>query len=327
MYELITTLFKTRFRLSRKFFDALLGLYNRLRRNLNRKPIQPSSQFYSSNFDQFPNIECGEVQPFEVVYVSTIKDFMVLRVSLRRILKLYTPKEVPGIRVIVPAVDYEFCRILISDLNYPPGDRSIEVISEEIYFKKSTVSLIKAKLPERFGWVIQQFLKLEAVLESKENNVLIIDSDTILTRRREFVFKNKQQLLLPSDEFNIDYYRNLEVIFGIDSPSKYSFVSHHLLFQKDVLTEILQKFKCQNAEDLAVKVLSESELTSSSPFSVDYELYSQFLIHNYPQRVQLSRWGNLSLKRSRFILNLADTKLINILGLFFFSISLHSWTN
>lgn len=325
MYELIITLFKTKFRLSRKLFDALLGIYNSFRRTLNKKPIRPSSQFYSSNFDRFPRIECEEVQPFEVVYVSANKDFTVLGVSLRRILKLYTPKEVPLIRVIVPAVDYESCLTLIGDTNYFPRDRSIDVISEEKYFEKSTVSLIKNKIPERFGWVIQQFLKLEAVLESKENNVLIIDSDTILTQKREFVFKNKKQLLLPSDEFNIDYYRNLQMLFGLKTSSKYSFVSHHLLFQKDVLAEILQNSKCQSIDDFAVKVLSESELTSSSPFSVDYELYSQFLLSNYPQRVQLSRWGNLSLRRSDFFLKLADTKLINILGLFFFSISLHSW--
>lgn len=325
MYEIITTLFKTKFRLSRKFFDVLLGLYNNLRRTLNKKPIHPSSQFYSSNFNKFPRIEGRDAQPFEVVYVATSKDFAVLIISLRRLLKLYTPREVPGIRIIVPEEDFDFCRALLDDLSNLSGNRSIEIFSEEKYLKESTVSLIKNKLPRRFGWVLQQFLKLEAVLESNQENVLVIDSDTILVKKREFVFENKKQLLLPSDEFNSEYYRNLEMVFGIHSPFKYSFVSHHLLFQKEVLAEILQNSKCENVDAFAVKVLSESELNSNSPFSVDYELYAQFLMQNYPQCVQLGRWGNLSLKRSPLLLNFVDTRLINILGLFFFSISLHSW--
>ena len=114
-------------------------------------------------------------------------------------------------------------------------------------------------------------------------------------------------------------------LFGLRTSSRFSFVSHHLLIQQKVLKKIMQESKCSSINNFVKKVLTESELTSNSPFSIDYELYSQYLLRNFPNNVRLSRWGNLSIKRSHGVLKLLDSNFIHLVGFFYFSISLHSW--
>lgn len=326
MYELITSVFKTKYRIPKVLFAILLGIYNAFRSASKKLPVLPSKQFYSANFDKFEIRDSGQASPFEVVYVSTSKDFDVLEISIEKLLSLYKPTEIPRIRIIVPGLDAESCRLLINNLKHLRSGYNLEVIDENECLDAEVFDLIREKIPHRSGWVLQQFLKLQAVIESQEENVLILDADTILLQKRNFVDERGLQLLLPSDEYNQDYYNNLADLFGLQPTPHYSFVSHHMLIQQKILIEVMQVSKCSGVNEFVRKVLTESELTSDSPFSVDYELYSQYLLRNHQDKVQLSRWGNLSLKRSAKILKILDSHCIHFFGFFYSSISLHSWT-
>lgn len=326
MYELITSVFKTKYRIPKILFAILLGIYNAFRSALKKTPVLPSQQFYSANFDKFEIRDSGQASPFEVVYVATAKDFDVLGISIKNLLWLYKSTEIPRIRVIVPGRDVESCRLLINNLRHLRSGYNLEVIDENECLDVEVFNLIREKIPHRFGWVLQQFLKLQAVIESQEENVLILDADTILLQKRNFVDQRGLQLLLPSDEHNQDYYNNLADLFGLQSTPHYSFVSHHMLIQQKILIEVVQASKCSGINEFVRKVLTESELTSDSPFSVDYELYSQYLMQNHQDKVQLNRWGNLSLKRSVKISKMLDSPCIHLFGFFYSSISLHSWT-
>jgi hypothetical protein len=326
MYELITSVFKTKYRLPKVLFTTSLGIYNGLRLALKKMPVFPSQQFYSANFEKFDKKAPDNALSFEVIYVATSKDFDVLSISIRRLLRLYKPSEIPRIRIIVPGQDVESCKELIDNLRNLRIEYNLEIVNENECLDAEVFDLIKQKIPHRFGWVLQQFLKLQAALESQQNNVLILDADTILLRKRNFVDQKGLQLLFPTDEYNQDYYQNLIQLFGLQTTSHYSFVSHHLLIQQKVLREIIQESKCTTINEFAGKIFAESDLTSNSPFSIDYELYSQYLLLNFRDNVQLSRWANLSLKRSRRVLKLLDSHFIHVFGFFYYSLSLHSWT-
>jgi len=263
--------------------------------------------------------------PFEVIYVAAAKDFDVLNISLRAILRLYTKYEIPSIKIIVPKSDIESCKFLVENLSSELTGYHLEIINEAHYIEGEIVELIEQKYPYRAGWILQQFLKLGAVLESREQNILILDADTVLLQKRPFIDRDCTQILFPSDEYNFDYYRNLENLFALEFPFKFSFVSHHMLIQKDILEDILLGANCHNLHDLSLKMLMESDLDSSSPFSVDYELYAQYLCQRHPEKVRFHRWGNLSLHRSNFILKLVDSRFVFFISLFYCSLSFHSW--
>jgi hypothetical protein len=325
MYELLTSVFKTKYRLPQFLFTTSLGIYNGLRSALNKAPVLPSLQFYSANFEKFEKNTPTTALPFEVIYVATSKDFDAFKISIQNLLMLYKPAEIPSVKIIVPGHEVESCRFLIDNLKHLRIGYNLEIVNENECLDAEVFNLIKQKIPHRFGWVLQQFLKLQAVLQSQHDNVLILDADTILLRKRNFIDQKGLQLLFPTDEYNEDYYHNLMQLFGLQTSSRFSFVSHHLLIQQKVLKKIMQESKCSSINDFVKKVLTESELTSNSPFSIDYELYSQYLLRNFPNNVLLGRWGNLSIKRSHGVLKLLDSNFIHLVGFFYFSISLHSW--
>ncbi len=327
MYEFITSVFKSRYRLPRILFGTSIAIYNGVRKTLNKPPILPSERFFAANFGRFEKIKQVQSAPFEVVYVATSKDFDVMRISIKWLLRLYRPDEISNIKIIIPENDLASCESLAEEIMNSRKGYKLEIVNENDCLDPKANEQIRTKFPHRYGWVFQQFLKLQAVLESRESSVLILDADTILLQKRNFVDQHGMQLLLPTDEYNQDYYKNLEKLSGLDVRSDYSFVSHHLLIQKEFFTEIMQELKCGSINDLVEKVLATSDLTSDSPFSIDYELYSQYLLKNHPNKVRLSRWGNLSLRRSPCILKLLDSDLILIFRRFYFSLSLHSWSH
>jgi hypothetical protein len=327
MYEFITSIFKSRYRLPRILFGTSIAIYNGVRKTLNKPPILPSERFFAANFGRFEKIKQVQSARFEVVYVATSKDFDVMRISIKWLLRLYRPDEISNIKIIIPENDLASCESLAEEIMNSRKGYKFEIVNENDCLDPKANEQIRAKFPHRYGWVFQQFLKLQAVLESRESSVLILDADTILLQKRNFVDQQGMQLLLPTDEYNQDYYKNLEKLSGLDVRSDYSFVSHHLLIQREFFTEIMQELKCGSINDLVEKVLATSDLTSDSPFSIDYELYSQYLLKNHPNKVRLSRWGNLSLRRSPCILKLLDSDLILIFRRFYFSLSLHSWSH
>jgi hypothetical protein len=327
MYEFITAVFKSRYRLPRILFDTSLAIYNGVRTTLNKPHIFPSEQFYAANFGRFEIVKQVQSPQFEVVYVATSKDFDVLRISIKWLLRLYGPDEIPSIKVIIPEKDLASCESLVNEIMHSRKGYKLQIINENDCLEPKAIEQIKKIFPYRHGWVFQQFLKLQTVLESQESNVLILDADTILLQKRSFVDEQGIQLLLPTDEYNQDYYKNLEKLSSHQIRSDYSFVSHHLLIQTEFFREIMQELECGSINELLKKVLDTSDLTSDSPFSIDYELYSQYLLKNHPNKVRLSRWGNLSLRRSPYILKLLDSHLILIFRRFYFSLSLHSWSN
>ena len=71
---------------------------------------------------------------------------------------------------------------------------------------------LKLRFQSRYGWTLQQFLKISFVLESSLDAILIVDADTVLLEERSWISDSGRQILTPSDEFNISYYDFLSTI-------------------------------------------------------------------------------------------------------------------
>ena len=153
------------------------------------------------------------------------------------------------------------------------------------------LATIKKVFPaSQFGWVVQQVLKIRCALQySLNENVLIMDSDTVLTKPMLFVFDNCQTLSI-TREYHRQYISQYQNFSNSNFDTGFSYVTHYQLWQRDIL-EILW------GGDRLYDWLNCADLSSVSSMS-EYHSYGAFLIQNFPDRFKYAEWGNAEISRA-----------------------------
>ena len=252
----------------------------RLRRSLRR--------FINANNLPLHVVHVNQVLPtIELLYVATKKDFEVLGATLEVTLNSLSNYRINKITIIVPE---DHVQTLVNLL--PEIDLTVEVVVESSLISQSLVHKLKESYGDRYGWVLQQILKLLFVKSSSEAGVLVVDADTALLLERNWIDSTGRQVLCPTWENHAPYYKFLED-HGIPvNPPKFTFVSHHMLFQPSVMRDILRLQGWTTTEELVDGLLNSKNAEENSPFSIDYELYAQYLFLVHPEKVILQKWAN-----------------------------------
>ena len=256
----------------------------------------------------------------EILFVSKQEDFVILLESVLAAINM-SINPVKKVSIIVPENDLNFCKKYFSDCVYLD---KLVFIPETSVISKKTIELIKNQRPDRFGWILQQVIVAEFILRTNCSNILIVDADTILLRKKIWVDVNQNQILMPTQEIHLPYYNFLSNVSKIYSIPKFSFVSHHLLVQTEVFREIYNMF-FGDINSALQKAFELTQLHEPSPFDLKYEIYSQYLYKNFPERVDLIKWGNLSCPRREFDNFVSSEKDRKILPMRYNSISFHHW--
>lgn len=257
----------------------------------------------------------------ELVIVSTSKDFDILPDSLNYALRALRPYTIIGARVIVPSRDVAACKKLLMDCK-----GQVEIVDESDLISLKHLE----KLTDAFGirntWVLQQLLKVQGVLTSKSDAVLILDSDTVLLRPRPWFSSAGHQILMPSMEYNKSYYQFLEKLHISELVPKYSFISHHMLMQPKILSNLLDSLDLLKIDDFITYICENANTKVQSPICIEYELYGQHLFKTEPKGYFLERWSNISISR-RHSSKILKSKLAKVaLRAFYSSVSFHSWS-
>jgi len=238
-----------------------------------------------------PDANSSIDKSLNLLYVSTSKDFKMLPLSVEGGFYSTTNFREVFATVIVPDDQVAECNSVLSALlkKYP-----IQILAESSLVPVKYIDDLKNKFGWRFGWVLQQILKTKFSVDSVSDFVLIIDSDTILLRKRNWVLDNGKQLLTPSWEYNPSYYRFLNEKGNFPLQPKYTFVSHHMLTQPHLFKKATQILGWSTLDSL-VKSLVEYEAEGElSPFCIEYELYGQYMHLFEPKLCFLEKWGNTS---------------------------------
>jgi len=147
----------------------------------------------------------------------------------------------------------------------------------------------------RSGWLLQQVLKFRAVLSSSSAACLVVDADTLLFRRRTWLTEPGVQLLAPSLEYWEPYATHMARTWpGFDARTPLSWVTHHQLMQKDIVTEMFGA----GGEGLDTWI-ALAETQQPSPLS-EYHSYGAYLFARHRKRVRLAQWNNLPRPRVAF---------------------------
>jgi hypothetical protein len=175
----------------------------------------------------------------------------------------------------------------------------VNIIDEETQIDENTRIQLKNRFTNRYGWVIQQLLAVNFVLTSNAKGILLLNADTVMLREVEWLDSRFNQILMASVEYHEPYYAFLHKALKFPPNPKYTFITHHMLFQPSLYKSILEKKDVTSIELLAKIMVEQSDRNEDSPFCIEFEPYAQGMLQYYLSRVHLRKFSNLSMQRTQ----------------------------
>lgn len=136
------------------------------------------------------------------------------------------------------------------------------------------------------GWVLQQFIKLNASSFVTTTDYLVVDADTVFLRPQSF-FQHGKAVLRYSDQYELLYNRSLELIFGHARRFPVSFVTHHMLFNVALVQELLRLIEIRFQSQWWEAILRDVDQGHPISFS-EYELYGHLALSHRDWRTKFS---------------------------------------
>lgn len=196
-----------------------------------------------------------------------------------------------------------------------------KVVDENLFLNSEVIETLRNVVPnEIYGWVLQQVAKFTIVLTANNDATLILDADTLLLRDQVFLGSDGSQSISYSYEYHMPYAEHFSKYSGFSQDKTgHSYVTHYQLMQKDILKSFLPEFGLINW-------IKSANYEKFSPLA-DYHSYGEYIFRNYPHRIHVVRWGNISVKRQKIIKLLVPEKSMELYEKFskWNSISIHSY--
>lgn len=239
--------------------------------------------------------ELASRTPLRVLYAAHPKDFDILPHSVASVVSRTTNK-IDEIVIITPDPGGAE-----QALEYVSDGLNCKFIHENDLISAQARSMLKRTFGVRYGWALQQFLKVFGVLQNEELPTLVVDADTVFFRETTWV-DGPTQLLYFRGFNDPSYYDFLRQWNGFRADRSKSFVTHYQLMQPEVLQMALSYFFHTLGQDEIVQIVCQSAANLGSlSFCVEYEPYGQFIYRFMPGRFALDKYSNIGLKRSQVV--------------------------
>ncbi len=224
--------------------------------------------------------------------------------------------------VVVP--DHEV--LLFSKITPAP----YSVIGESHYLKERNLSWLKAQFPAnaafRAGWYLQQFIKIEAARQGRDDDVVLIwDADTVPLKPLNFVTPEKQIVYYKGEEFHPAYFVLIKKLLGLDKIVDFSFIAQcfalKVAWVNEFCREIEEKFRMHWID----AVLMNLDYADGCGFS-EYESIGTYLTHRHLEdmRINNTPWERMGNSLIGNISHLEDQKAALLIGDYDF-MSFESW--
>ena len=148
---------------------------------------------------------------------------------------------------------------------------------------------------ERAGWIYQQLVCLYyPYLQNNSENVLVLDSDVFFTKKIDFFSKNRG-IFTVGTENHEPYFDHMKQLHpDLVKVNKYSGISHHMLFNKKILTSMFEMIENYHNMEFYKVYIEKLNPHEASP-SADYEIYYNFALNFYSEHYEIRKlkWTNL----------------------------------
>lgn len=185
------------------------------------------AKLYERRADKDPSFK-----RLSAVVASTIKIDVVIP-AIEKDLEIL-PHTISGIRNFV---NHPIGKIFLIS---PPTEKMIQFAEDNnlTFIDENEVSP-SPKIKEYGGWMLQQFLKLNADKIVEQDHFLAVDADTIYIRPQVFEFEDKYLVNVHWD--TADYRKKITAKYlGNTNVYPYDLVTHNMLFSKEVLANMKQ---------------------------------------------------------------------------------------
>jgi len=236
-----------------------------------------------------------ELPKIRLLWVSHPKDFDVLPHSVLGALH-HVKNPVEAIDVVSPSPQEAETALA----NSVPATTPVSYVHDSDLVTEDLREELTRDLSTHGAWATQQLIKVLMALRHSPQPTLVIDSDTVLLRDKVWLDSNGQQLLYFRGYSNSRYQHYLRSWGMSDTDDVRSFVTHHMLFQPEILgTALLETFGSTQARTLVEAIISSARQLGFPEFSLDYELYGNVLWSQRPQNYFLDKYSNIGLARPR----------------------------
>jgi hypothetical protein len=218
-------------------------------------------------------------EPIDVVIPCTDKDLPTLEMSIQGIKE--NGKNIRRV-VIISSEKLSDNAEWFNETDFPFQKYDIAVS----LFKGDTAKASEyLKTPNnRIGWYYQQLLKLYApfVIPNISSNVLIVDADTVFLNPVYFISPLGKALYNPSHEYHPPYFCHMAKLTerGVKRLyNQFSGISHHMLFQKEILQELFNNVESIHNKafwDAFCSCVDDNEVYYSG--ASEYEVYFNFVL-------------------------------------------------
>lgn len=166
----------------------------------------------------------------------------------------------------------------------------------------------------RFGWYLQQFLKIEILLASPEEHLVIWDADCVpLKPITTFSRIGEPLYMLASNEYNEAYFENIErLLGGLKRVQDFSFVIPSFPVKKLWLQELVEELSERNQGNSWWKAIIDStDFSLRSGFS-ETETIGTWVANMYPRQWSTypGKWERRGQKEFGYARNFSVEKLL-----------------
>ena len=262
-----------------------------------------------------------ELPTIELLCVVAGKDLELLEANIPAAVQ-NSNNPISRITVITRPYEVLVCTQIMDSLNLK---QEISVVNEEKYFSSNEVANLRKKFQNRFGWVLQQLLAVNFVLSSESQGVLLLNADTTMLRKIDWLYLDESQNIYASLEYHKPYYLLLNKLIQSNIYPNWTYITHHMLFQPKYFREIFDTFQIGNMKDLIDWLIQNASDDESSPLCVEFELYGQGMEILHPEMLHHKKFANTSWRRTPENFEKRDLILTGRMESQFNSISMHDY--
>jgi hypothetical protein len=239
-------------------------------------------RFIHSRFPMLPSaIKADRERKITVVIPAAEKDIAVLSHCLRAVRQMIQ-HEVEAVWVVGPD---------------SPRIRQIAMLAGCDFIHEDSILPRRAAELKCRGWVLQQFIKLNAAAVVSSPDYLVVDADTVFLQPQSF-FRRQKSVLRYADQYELLYNRSLELVFGHPRRFPVSFVTHHMLLNAALVKGLLHLIESRFGCPWWKAILQQVDTGHPVSFS-EYELYGHFVLlqPNWQRTFRLEYWYGLDRSR------------------------------
>lgn len=212
-------------------------------------------------------------------------------------------------KVYVPENDYKFLRRIASPkfLVMPETALSLE-------FRQPLLQAVEKRgRLDRFGWYFQQFLKLQALIEDENENLIIWDSDCIPVRIIDMFDQSVEPIMYSAPEYNPDYFPPIKRLLNLDKVHPKSFIVPGFPIKKPWVADFISEIEEVHGLPWYQAIINAIDFSKPSGFS-EYETLGTWVSANRQSHKPLRdlNWERFGQSRFGYPKRLGRRKIVRL---------------